>query len=56
MLEDDIKAEYAAIAQYQEHIRIIEEPTVQALLARIVQDEERHIQLLEQLREEFFRS
>lgn len=44
----DIASEYAAIAQYQRHIEQIAEPSIKALLARIVQDERVHIQLFQE--------
>ena len=52
MIEDDIRAEREAIKQYQEHMRLIDDPSVRALLARIIEDEEVHIRLLEGLLQE----
>lgn len=45
----NLEAEHAAIEQYQYHMSLIEDDYVNALLARIVQDEEYHIMLLERL-------
>ena len=45
----NLEAEHAAIDQYQQHMSMIEDDYVNALLARIVQDEEYHIMLLERL-------
>lgn len=44
-LRADIKSEYDAILNYQAHIQMIQDPYIQALLARIIKDEEHHIQL-----------
>lgn len=52
IIEANLEAEKAAIEQYQQHMSMIEDDYVNALLARIVQDEEYHIMLLEMLREE----
>lgn len=46
MLLADIEAEKAAIAQYEAHIKMIKDNCVNAVLARIIQDEEYHIMLL----------
>lgn len=45
----NLKAEHAAIEQYQYHMSMIEDDCVNALLARIIQDEEYHIMLLQML-------
>ena len=49
ILLESIDAEQGAINQYRRHIRCIEDVSVQALLERIVLDEERHLQLFQQL-------
>lgn len=49
MLSADIEAERAAISQYEAHMRVIEDCYVNAVLARIIQDEEYHIMLLQSL-------
>ena len=47
IISSNIEAERAAIRQYEEHMRMIEDNCVNAVLARIVQDEEYHIMMLE---------
>ena len=49
MLLSDIEAEKAAIRQYQMHRKAIKDHYVDAVLARIIQDEEYHIMLLNAL-------
>lgn len=49
MLTADLEAERAAIAQYEAHIRMIGDDCVNAVLARIIRDEEYHIMLLKAL-------
>ncbi len=49
MLLADIEAEKAAINQYQAHIKMIKDDCVNAVLARIIKDEEYHIMLLRAL-------
>lgn len=49
MLMADIEAEKAAIEQYKAHIRFIGDDCVNAVLERIILDEEYHIMLLEAL-------
>lgn len=49
ILLESIDAEQGAVDQYRRHIRCIEDPSVQALLERIVLDEQRHLQLFQQL-------
>lgn len=44
-----LKGEREAIAQYQEHIGMIEDDYVNALLERIIEDEEYHIMLLQRI-------
>ncbi len=46
MLEADIEAETAAITQYTMHMNMIQDGYVNAVLARIIKDEEYHIMLL----------
>lgn len=50
MLAADIEAEQAAIGQYKMHMREIRDEGVNAVLRRIILDEEYHIMLLESLR------
>lgn len=45
----NLEAERAAIEQYEQHIGMIEDDYVNALLKRIIQDEEYHIMLLQML-------
>ncbi len=49
MLLADIESEKAAINQYQMHIKTINDACINAVLARIIKDEEYHIMLLEAL-------
>ena len=49
MLLADIEAERAAISQYKAHINAIKDDCVNAVLARIIKDEEYHIMLLQYL-------
>lgn len=52
MIIADIKAEKDAIYQYKMHIRMIHDNYVNAVLARIIEDEEYHIMLLQALMNE----
>lgn len=52
IIEANLAAERAAIEQYQEHISRIEDDYVNALLQRIIMDEDYHIMLLEMMRRE----
>ena len=52
MLCADLEAEQDAIAQYRAHIRKINDECVNAVLRRIIRDEEYHIMLLQGLMEE----
>lgn len=52
MLCADVEAEQDAIAQYKMHIRKINDEYVNAVLRRIIRDEEYHIMLLQGLLEE----
>lgn len=49
MLQADLEAEKAAIHQYRIHINIIQDDWVNAVLRRIIQDEEYHIMILQTL-------
>lgn len=49
MLEADIRAERAAINQYKMHIKMIDDSSINAVLARIIQDETYHIMVLQNL-------
>ena len=46
MLESDIQSERDAIAQYRQTITLVNCPALEALILRIIQDEEVHIQIL----------
>lgn len=52
MITADMEAERAAINQYEMHMDMIEDDCVNAVLARIIKDEEYHIMLLKVLRNE----
>lgn len=52
MILSDIEAEQAAIKQYRIHMKMINDDFVNAVLARIIKDEEYHIMLLECLKDE----
>lgn len=52
MIQADITAEKDAVEQYQMHIKMIQDDCVDAVLARIIKDEEYHIMLLRNLLEE----
>ena len=52
MLLADIEAEKAAINQYKMHINMIKDNYINAVLARIIMDEEYHIVLLQALLKE----
>lgn len=47
-LEADIQAEQNAIKNYSEHIAIIKDPYIQAVLRRIIKDERHHLRLFEE--------
>lgn len=49
MLQADLEAENAAIRQYRMHMNAIQDDCVNAVLRRIVQDEEYHIIILQSL-------
>ena len=49
MLVADIEAERAAINQYEVHMKMIKDDCVNAVLARIIEDEQYHIMLLRSL-------
>ena len=52
MIEADIEAERAAINQYRVHINMIQDECVNAVLERIIMDEEYHITILQVLLKE----
>lgn len=52
MILADIEAETAAINQYKMHMRMIDDNCVNAVLSRIIKDEEYHIMLLQMLMKE----
>lgn len=49
MLLADMEAEKAAITQYEAHMKMIKDDCVNAVLARIIRDEEYHIMILKAL-------
>ena len=49
MLLADIESEKAAIYQYRMHMRMIKDNYINAVLARIIKDEEYHIMMLQML-------
>lgn len=49
ILLTNIEGEKAAINQYEMHIRMIEDPHIRAVLARIIKDEQYHTSLLKTL-------
>lgn len=49
MIMADIEAERAAISQYKMHIKMIRDNYINAVLARIIRDEEYHIMILRAL-------
>lgn len=49
MLLTDVEGEYAAINQYKMHIKMIKDSYVNAVLERIIKDEEYHIMILQVL-------
>ncbi|MGE5455803.1 MAG: ferritin-like domain-containing protein [Ignavibacteriales bacterium] len=49
MLHADIKAEVSAIKQYEIHKEMINDKYIKALLARIIQDEEGHLKIFNEL-------
>ncbi len=51
MIWADIESERAAISQYQNHIRSIDDEYVNAVLIRIIKDEEYHIMMLQAVME-----
>ncbi len=51
IIQSDIEGEKAAIAHYQRMIRQIGDTQIQNLFKRIILDEERHIEILTELRE-----
>lgn len=52
MITADIEAERAAINQYEMHMDRIQDESVNAVLARIIKDEEYHIMILKVLKNE----
>lgn len=52
-LQLDMKAERDAIRAYRHHIRLIQDPYVQAVLKRIIKDEEHHLELFQEQYEKF---
>ena len=52
MLVRDIDAEKAAIHQYRMHMKMIKDMHINAVLARIIKDEEYHIMILQALMED----
>lgn len=52
MVIADIEAEMNAVNQYQAHMKMINDRYINAVLARIIQDEEYHIMILQSLLKE----
>ena len=52
MLMANIESEKAAINQYRVHIKMIQDDGIQAVLGRIIRDEEYHIMILQALLKE----
>ena len=52
-IELAIQAEYGAIAQYRHHIQLIDDPDIDALLERIILDEELHIKIFKNLLDKY---
>ncbi len=52
-LKADIEAEYKAIEGYKNHIQLINDPFVQAILQRLILDEKVHIKLFNQFLRKF---
>ena len=52
MILADIEAEKGAINQYRMHMNMIKDPYINAVLARIIKDEEYHIMILQVLLKE----
>lgn len=48
MLSADIESERGAIEQYRKHVEQIQDPYVQAVLKRIIKDEEYHLSLFKE--------
>lgn len=53
MIAADIEAEKGAIHQYKLHIKMIKDDYVNAVILRIIKDEEYHIMMLQELMKEF---
>lgn len=53
MLRDNIESEKAAINQYRMHMNVIKDENINAVLARIIKDEEYHIMILQALLKEY---
>ena len=54
MLLDDLSGELVAIEEYKEISQSINNPKIQALLSRIILDEELHVQVLKEIMEKNF--
>ena len=52
MISVGIESEKAAINQYQMHIKMMDDPYINSVLARIIRDEEYHIMILQALWQE----
>ena len=53
-IELAIDGERAAIKQYEEHIKLINDLEIKKLLCRIIEDEKLHIKIFKQLLEKFY--
>lgn len=48
LLKSAINSEYQAIAKYMEQVKTIDDPYIEAILLRIIADEQRHIKMLKE--------
>lgn len=56
ILQSDLKGERDAIAHYTRLIAQIDNPSIQTLFRRIILDEEKHVRLLSELYDRYFRN
>lgn len=52
-LQNDLDMEYRSIKNYNTHIRLINDPYIKAILARIVKDEEVHVKWIQYMLEQY---
>jgi bacterioferritin len=55
-LTSDIAGEWAAIANYRRHMKMIDDPYIRQILERIIMDEQHHINLLNQVSQKYCRA